>query len=213
MTRWPLALKYTLLDCWLLEVANLWGGAIGTGLSTMGVAEAESVGESIVVEGIVVKGGGETGGDRKMGDPKWECMGGGEAMWLGVVVPEPKKMSEQGVLPRLEDTEVMENELEAGLYTMASRPWGCTEVEGVAGTVLAFRLEGTWNLSELAFLVGSPWVAAVDIFRRRSELRRIPKRNKVASSSAVTSAFCGSVGAGGGLSLGKSSLETPLDGL
>ena len=46
----------------------------------MGVAVAESVGESIVVEGIVVKGGGETGGDRKMGDPKCECMGGGEAM-------------------------------------------------------------------------------------------------------------------------------------
>ena len=46
----------------------------------MGVAVAESVGESIVVEGMVVKGGGETGGDRKMGDPKWECMGGGEAM-------------------------------------------------------------------------------------------------------------------------------------
>ena len=81
----------------------------------MGVAEAESVGESIVVEGMVVKGGGDTGGDRDMGEPNWDVVGGGEAMWLGVVVPDPKKMSEQGVLPRLEDTEVMENELEAGL--------------------------------------------------------------------------------------------------
>ena len=53
---------------------------MGTGLSTMGVAEAESVGESMVVEGIVVNGGGLTGGDRKIGEPYCECIGGGDAI-------------------------------------------------------------------------------------------------------------------------------------
>ena len=96
---------------------------------------------------------------------------------------------------------------------MASRPpWGWT---ALVVTVLVFLLDGTWNLSELALggSVAGVVVAAVDIFRRRSELRRMPNRNKVASSSAVTSTFWGSVGAGGGFSVGKSSLDTPLDGL
>jgi len=49
----------------------------------------------------VVKGGGERGGDNNRGEHK--CEGGGDIIWLGVVFPDAKNMSEPGVLPLADD--------------------------------------------------------------------------------------------------------------
>ena len=43
--------------------------------------------------------------------------------------PDPKNISEHGVLPLAEDAEAIEKELEAGLYTMASLPCDIEAVE------------------------------------------------------------------------------------
>lgn len=60
-------------------------GEAGTGLRMIGVVDSVSIrlGEA----GIVVNGGGDKGGDNKSGEPKCEFVGGGDIIWLGVVLP------------------------------------------------------------------------------------------------------------------------------
>ena len=51
-----------------------------------------------------MRGGGETGGEKE-GELKAEALGGGEVTKLGVVLPEPKNISLEGVpLADTEDT-------------------------------------------------------------------------------------------------------------
>lgn len=63
-----------------------------------------------------MRGGGETGGEKE-GELKAEALGGGEVTKLGVVLPEPKNISLEGV--PLADTE---DTVAAGLYTTESVP-------------------------------------------------------------------------------------------
>lgn len=63
-----------------------------------------------------ISGGGETGGE-KVGELKADALGGGDVTKLGVVLPEPKNISLEGVpLAETEDT------VAAGLYTTESVP-------------------------------------------------------------------------------------------
>ena len=63
-----------------------------------------------------MRGGGETGGEKE-GELKADALGGGEVTKLGVVLPEPKNISLEGV--PLADTE---DTVAAGLYTTESVP-------------------------------------------------------------------------------------------
>ena len=63
-----------------------------------------------------MSGGGETGGEKE-GELNAEALGGGEVTKLGVVLPEPKNISLEGV--PLADTE---ETVPAGLYTTESVP-------------------------------------------------------------------------------------------
>jgi len=78
-------------------------GDLGTGLRIIGVGVAhwESPSCEGVDAGMGDKGGGDKGGDNKRGEHK--CDGGGDIIWLGVVFPDAKNMSEPGVLPLADD--------------------------------------------------------------------------------------------------------------
>ena len=63
-----------------------------------------------------ISGGGDAGGEKE-GELKADALGGGEVTKLGVVLPEPKNISLEGVpLAETEDT------VAAGLYTTESVP-------------------------------------------------------------------------------------------
>ena len=88
-----------------------------------------------------MRGGGETGGEKE-GELKAEALGGGEVTKLGVVLPEPKNISLEGV--PLADTE---DTVAAGLYTTESVPLPISALRR-GGAV-----ESTWGEKSAYFMI------------------------------------------------------------